>query len=181
MFCPNHTSMIDILLLFSITKNPFIFVGKKEIGDIPLIGYIYKRTSILVDRNNKNSKVAVFDAAKNSIKNNLSLCIFPEGKVPDDESVVLDHFQNGAFRLAIENQMPIVPITIFDSKRRFSYDFLSGGPGVLRLKIHKPISTLNRNLADKNRLKNETFQVIHRSLVSDKSYMKSSGKKSYLK
>jgi 1-acyl-sn-glycerol-3-phosphate acyltransferase len=174
MFCPNHTSMIDIMLLLSITKNPFVFVGKKELGKYPLFGYIYKRTSILVDRNNSQSKIEVFNAAKKCIQNNLSICIFPEGKVPDDESIILDHFQNGTFRLAIENQKPIVPMTFFDCKKRFSYTFLSGSPGELRVKVHNFISTKGTSLTDRNIIKNKIFDVIRNSLLANKSYMESS-------
>lgn len=172
MFCPNHTSMIDIMLLLSVTKNPFVFVGKKELGSYPFFGYIYKRTSILVDRNDSQSKIEVFKAAQNCIKNNLSICIFPEGKVPDDESIVLDHFQNGVFRLAIENQIPIVPMTFFDCKKRFSYTFFSGSPGELRVKIHDFISTKETTLSDRNILKTKIYNVIRNSLLDDKSYMK---------
>lgn len=171
VFCINHTSMIDIILLLSITKNPFVFVGKKELGKYPLFGYIYKRTSILVDRNNSKSKVKVFQMAQKCIQDNLSICIFPEGKVPDDESIVLDDFQNGAFRLAIENQIPIVPITFFDCKERFSYTFLSGGPGQLRVKVHKFVLTKGATLGDRNTLKNNIFCIIKNSLTADDSYM----------
>jgi 1-acyl-sn-glycerol-3-phosphate acyltransferase len=57
---------------------------------------------------------------------------FPEGGVPDDESLLLDTFKDGAFRLAIEHQIPIVPISFADKKRDSS--FFSGGPGLMRVK-----------------------------------------------
>jgi len=174
LFCPNHTSIVDILLMLAITDSPFVFVGKKELGNIPIFGYIYKRTCILVDRNNTKSKIAVYDAAQNRLKNNLSVCIFPEGKVPDDESILLDQFQNGAFRLAIEHEIPIVPISFFDSKKRFSYTFFSGSPGKLRVKIHAFIETKNCTLKDRAYVKNETFQTIYASLIEDESYVRSS-------
>ena len=172
IFCPNHTSMIDIMLLLSITENPFVFVGKKELSKYPLFGYIYKRTSILVDRNNSKSKAEVYNAAEKCIQDNLSICIFPEGKVPDDEGIVLDEFQNGAFRLAIENKIPIVPITFFDCKKRYPYTFLNGGPGTLRIKIHSSITTDNTSLKDRNQLKSEVYELINESLLNDPSYMK---------
>jgi 1-acyl-sn-glycerol-3-phosphate acyltransferase len=58
----------------------------------------------------------------------LSVCIFPEGGVPDDESLLLDTFKDGV-RLAIEHQIPIVPISFADNKKRLSILFFSGGPG----------------------------------------------------
>jgi len=169
-----YSISFKIARIWTKTKNSFVFVGKKELGKYPLFGYIYKRTSILVDRNNSQSKIDVFNAAKKCIQNNLSICIFPEGKVPDDESIILDHFQNGTFRLAIENQTPIVPMTFFDCKKRFSYTFLSGSPGELRVKVHNFISTKGSSLTDRNIIKNKIFDVIRNSLLADKSYMESS-------
>lgn len=132
----NHTSMIDIMLMLYVIKNsPFVFIGKKELGSIPLFGYFYKRTSILVDRSNTKSRKLAIEEAQSRLNEGLSICIFPEGGVPNDRSIVLDEFKDGAFRLAIEHQINIVPLIFYDTKKRFSYDFFSGGPGVLRVKI----------------------------------------------
>ncbi|REE83597.1 1-acyl-sn-glycerol-3-phosphate acyltransferase [Lutibacter oceani] len=167
MFCPNHTSMIDIMVMLSVTKNPFVFVGKKELTKIPIFGFFYKRTCILVDRGNAKSRKAVFDEARRRMSDGLDICIFPEGLVPDDESVVLSEFKNGAFRLAIEHQIPIVPLTFYDCKKRFSYTFFSGSPGKLRVKIHKLINTKGLTLKDNDSLKKQTFNVIYNELTMD--------------
>ena len=167
MFCPNHTSMIDVMLMLSIAKNPFVFVGKKELTKIPIFGYFYKRTCIIVDRSDSKSRKAVFDEARRRLSDGLDVCIFPEGLVPDDESVVLADFKNGAFRLAIEFQIPIVPITMYDCKKRFSYTFFSGKPGTLRTKTHKFLYTNGYTLKDCETLKNDTFTVIYNELISD--------------
>ena len=115
MFVANHTSMTDIMLMLAVNKKPFVFVGKVELAKIPLFGYFYKRTCILVDRANSKSRMAVFERAQKRLNSGLSICIFPEGGVPDDESIVLDEFKDGAFRIAIEHQLPIVPIVFFDN------------------------------------------------------------------
>ena len=167
MFCPNHTSMIDIFVMLSITENPFVFVGKKELAKIPVFGYFYKRTCILVDRSNSGSRKAVFDEARRRMSNGLDICIFPEGLVPDDENVILAEFKNGAFRLAIEHQIPIVPITFYDCKKRFSYTFFSGSPGTLRVKVHHPIPTEGLNLESCPIIKKQTFNIIYNELSSD--------------
>jgi 1-acyl-sn-glycerol-3-phosphate acyltransferase len=140
MFIANHTSMTDIMLMLVAVKNPFVFVGKKELAKIPLFGFFYKRTCILVDRSSAKSRQAVFLRAQRRLKQGLSICIFPEGGVPD-ESVLLDQFKDGAFRLAINHEIPIVPLTFADNKKRFSYTFFSGSPGKMRAKIHNFIST----------------------------------------
>lgn len=167
MLSANHTSMIDIMVMFLTTKNPFVFVGKKELSKFPIFGYVYRRTCILVDRNNTASRKAVYDEANKRLHNGLSICIFPEGLVPDDESVVLAPFNNGAFRLAIEHQIPLVPMTFYDCKKRFSYTFFSGGPGELRVKVHPFIETKGMTKTDMESIKKQTFDLIYNSLILD--------------
>ncbi|WP_439152120.1 lysophospholipid acyltransferase family protein [Winogradskyella sp.] len=159
MFVANHTSMVDIMLMLVTVKNPFVFVGKKELVKIPLFGFFYKRTCILVDRSSAKSRQAVFLRAQRRLKQGLSICIFPEGGVPE-EHIVLDSFKDGAFRLAINHQIPVVPITFYDNKKRFSYTFFSGGPGRMRAKIHKFFDTKGLTIEDTKTLNVSTRQLI---------------------
>jgi 1-acyl-sn-glycerol-3-phosphate acyltransferase len=160
MLVANHTSMTDIMLMLLAVKNhPFVFVGKKELVNIPIFGFIYKRVCILVDRENSKSRFAVFERAQKRIQQGLSICIFPEGGVPH-ESVLLDEFKDGAFRIAIEHQLTILPITFYDNKKRFSYTFFSGSPGKMRAKIHPPIETIGKTMDDKFLLKQQVRDII---------------------
>ncbi|MGZ0015422.1 lysophospholipid acyltransferase family protein [Yeosuana sp. AK3] len=163
MFIANHTSMADIMLMLISVKNPFVFVGKKELAKIPLFGFFYKRTCILVDRSSAKSRQAVFLRAQRRLKAGLSICIFPEGGVPE-EHILLDEFKDGAFRLAINHKIPIVPITFLDNKKRFSYTFFSGGPGKMRVKIHEFLETEKLTIADTKMLNAKARDVILRQL-----------------
>ncbi|MDH4403717.1 MAG: lysophospholipid acyltransferase family protein [Flavobacterium sp.] len=168
MLIANHTSMTDIMLMLVVSKYPFVFVGKKELSNIPLFGFFYKRSCILVDRSSSRSRMEVFDQAQKRIKQGLSICIFPEGGVPSDESIVLDDFKDGAFRLAIEHQIPIVPISFPDNKKRMSYTFFSGSMGVMRAKIHPFISSTGKTIENKTdirELKTESWNCIHKQLL----------------
>jgi len=165
MFIANHTSMVDIMLMLASVDKPFVFVGKQELAKIPLFGFFYKRTCILVDRNSSKSKHNVFERAQKRINQGLSICIFPEGKVPDDESIVLDEFKNGAFRLAIDHQLTIVPIVFLDNKKRYSYTIFSGKPGLLRVKILSFIETNNKIKNDLNEIRDYSWNVIHKELL----------------
>jgi len=164
MLVANHTSMTDIMLMLVIAKTPFVFVGKKELAKIPLFGFFYKRTCILVDRDSPKSRMEVYQRAQKRLNQGLSICIFPEGLVPDDESVVLADFKDGAFRLAIEHQISIVPITFYDNKKRFSYTFFSGSPGIMRAKVHQFIPTHGLVLDDKKRVKETVWNIIFKEL-----------------
>lgn len=163
MLTANHTSMADIMLMLAVVKNPFVFVGKKELVKIPLFGFFYKRTCILVDRNSPRSRHEVFERAQKRLNQGLSICIFPEGGVPD-KSIELDEFKDGAFRLAIDHQIPIVPMTFADNKKRFSYTFFSGSPGLMRAKVHTFIETTGKKSENRKEVKEATRNVILRQL-----------------
>jgi 1-acyl-sn-glycerol-3-phosphate acyltransferase len=171
MFCPNHTSMMDPFVLISMVKSPIVFVGKAELKKIPVFGFFYKRICILVDRSNPKSRKEVYFKAKRRLQNGTCVAIFPEGLVPT-EDVVLSPFKNGAFSLAIEHQIPIVPATYFDCKRLFSWTYFKGGPGTFRIKQHQFISTKGLTKEDLSKVKEETYQVIYNELVNDEAYMK---------
>lgn len=166
MLISNHTSMTDIMLMLYIVKdNPFVFVGKKELAKIPLFGFFYKRTCILVDRGNSKSRKEVFDQAQKRLNQGLSICIFPEGGVPNDTSIVLDEFKDGAFRLAIDHQIPIVPMSFYDNKKRFSYKFFSGSPGKMRAKVHHFVETFGKTQNEKKIIKEECRGLIYNGLA----------------
>jgi len=171
MFCPNHTSMLDPFILIAMSKNPIVFVGKKELVKIPVFGFFYKRVVIMVDRSNPKSRKRVYEMAKKRLQNGTSMGIFPEGLVPT-EDVILSPFKNGAFSLAIEFQIPIVPATYYDCKRLFSWDFFKGSPGKFRVRQHEFLATKNLTQSDVETLKQQTFDILYKELENDTAYMK---------
>jgi 1-acyl-sn-glycerol-3-phosphate acyltransferase len=171
MFCPNHASLMDAFVLIVLSKNPIVFVGKKEFVKIPIFGFIYKRVVIMVDRSSPESRKRVYELAKEKLQNGVSMAIFPEGLVPT-ENIVLAPFKNGAFSLAIEFGIPIVPQVYYDCKRLFSWNFFKGHPGVFRIHQHKFIETADLDITDMDALKKQTFDLIYNVLVNDEKYMK---------
>ncbi len=172
MLVSNHKSMIDIMLMLSLSKDPIVFVGKKELEKIPLFGYFYRRVCILVDRSSPESRKEVYTKAIKRLDTGISVCIFPEGGVPDP-SVILDKFKNGAFSLAIQFQIPIVPITFLDCERKFPYFFaynhFYGSPGKLRANVHEFIETKGLNQENKEFLKEKVYDILHKDLLSNSS------------
>ena len=171
MFCPNHTSLLDPFILIASSKNPIVFVGKQELVKIPVFGFFYKRVVIMVDRTNPDSRKKVYQMAKQRLQNGVSMAIFPEGLVPEEEEV-LSPFKKGAFALAIEFEMPIVPQVYYDCKRLFSWDVFKGGIGVLRVHQHQFIETKGLTIDKMNSLKDKIFNIIYKDLLDDKKYMK---------
>ena len=172
MLVSNHKSMIDIMLMLSLSKDPIVFVGKKELEKIPLFGYFYRRVCILVDRSSPESRKEVYTKAIKRLDTGISVCIFPEGGVPDP-SAILDKFKNGAFSLAIQFQIPIVPITFLDCEKKFPYFFaynhFYGSPGKLRANVHEFIETKGLNQENKEFLKEKVYDIMHKDLLSNSS------------
>jgi len=139
----NHTSMIDILCTFLLVDAPFLFIGKIELARVPLFGFFYRRTNILVDRSSRASAHRSFLEADRRLSAGLGVCIYPEGGVPDPH-IRLAPFKEGAFRLSVRNGIPILPITFVDNKRAFPYALYEGRPMRLRARIGRlewPVGT----------------------------------------
>ncbi|UOY08773.1 1-acyl-sn-glycerol-3-phosphate acyltransferase [Muricauda sp. SCSIO 64092] len=166
MLVANHSSMLDIMLMLYVSKNPFVFVGKQELAKIPVFGFFYRRACILVDRSDPKSRSAVYRRAKRRLEKGLSICIFPEGGIPE-EHIVLDKFKDGAFRMAIIYNIPIVPMTFLDCKKRFPWKFFSGSPGKLRVKVHSFVETGILGTADSGTIKNEIRKLLLGTLLDD--------------
>jgi len=163
IICANHTSDLDIMMTLAIVPNCFVFIGKQELAKMPLFGYFYKRTNILVDRSSLKSKKEVMIKAKQKLEEGTGLCIFPEGGILN-KGTDLKPFKMGAFKLAIESGIPILPITYPDNRKHFP-EFLDGGyPGKLRATIHPPLHTKQLGPEDQKNLRNECFSIIENEL-----------------
>lgn len=159
MLVANHASMLDIMLMLVVSRNPFVFVGKKELVNIPIFGFFYKKVCIMVDRDSMRSRTRVYRRAQRRLHQGLSICIFPEGGVPE-EHIVLDGFKDGAFKMAIAHKIPVVPMTFYDNKRRFPFTLSSGGPGRIRAKVHRFFETGILGMEDTSTLREEVRNVI---------------------
>ncbi len=166
VFVGNHVSMIDVMVMVSVAKkHAMVFVGKKELEKIPIFGYIYRKTMILVDRSSPESRRAVFNSTKEKISKGRNVCLFPEGTVPPTE-MELGKFKQGAFSIAIEHQIPIVVCTFLDNKKRFPWSFggllaaSKGIPGELRVMTHEPISTVGLTIKDMKNLSDKVRKIM---------------------
>ncbi|OSY87129.1 acyl-phosphate glycerol 3-phosphate acyltransferase [Tenacibaculum holothuriorum] len=171
MIIANHASLLDPWIMIAMSKNPILFVGKKELVKLPVFGYFYKKAVVMVDRKDPKSRKEVYTRVKKRLDDGLSIGIFPEGLVPT-ENVTLAPFTNGAFSLSIEYQMEIVPQIYYDAKRLFSWDFFKGHPGTFRVKQKPFIKTEGLTMDDKEQLKRQTFDLIYNELINDELYMK---------
>ncbi|MFT4521359.1 MAG: 1-acyl-sn-glycerol-3-phosphate acyltransferase [Bacteroidia bacterium] len=161
IFIANHFSYLDILSLNVQLGSYFRFMAKKELAQIPLFGIFFRTIDISVDRKNVRESVKAFNYANAALRAGDSLGIFPEGRignsVPD-----MTPFKQGAFKMAVENQIPIVPVVIIDNWKRLPDGGLENGgtPGRMRMVVLKPIETMNHTAADIPMLMKESRSLI---------------------
>ena len=168
VICANHASYLDILIMYaSFNRHRFLFIGKKELLTWPIINIFFKNIDIAIDRNKPRAAMKSLEHAKKQLKNKWSIAIFPEGIIPLDAPKI-SRFKNGAFKIAIETQTPILPVTIIDNWRLFQADPIITGrarPGMSRTIIHDPISTVGLTQKDLVSLREQTYEIINETLV----------------
>lgn len=147
VFVSNHTSIMDVMLPCILMPNhPLCYVGKKELVKIPIFGTIYKRICVMVDRSSARSRADVYRRCAERMDEGQSIVIFPEGGVPDDKSVILDDFKDGAFILATKYHSPLAVFTFVGLKEMFPFDNSKGFPGKVKVycnDILEPNQTAN--------------------------------------
>lgn len=134
VFISNHTSIMDVMLpCILMPHHPLCYVGKKELVKIPVFGIIYKRICVMVDRNSAKSRAEVYRRCAERMEEGESIVIFPEGGVPDDTSVILDTFKDGAFTLSSKYKVPIAVFSFVGLKEMFPFNYSKGYPGKVKV------------------------------------------------
>ncbi|KMQ68268.1 glycerol acyltransferase [Chryseobacterium sp. FH2] len=158
----NHTSIMDIMLTCILfPHHPLCFVGKKELVKIPIFGTIYKRICVMVDRGSARSRADVYRRCAEKMEEGNNIVIFPEGGVPDDTSIILDEFKDGAFTLSSKHHSPIAIHTFVGLKDIFPFDSSKGYPGKVKVYFN---GILEPSDSPKN-LKQEAFIEIKKTLA----------------
>ncbi len=159
----NHQSQYDIFVLYGWLGVDFKWVMKQELRKVPGIGVACERLGhIFIDRSNHAVAVATLEAAKEKIVDGTSVIFFPEGTRSLDGHLL--RFKRGAFRMALDLGLPILPLTVAGTR-----DVLPAGtsdlmPGSARLIIHEPISIEGVTVEDCQELSDRVREVIASSL-----------------
>lgn len=165
VFCANHSSYLDIILMGGFLPTFNFFMAKMELSKIPLFGIWFRTIDVAVKRESLRNSHEAFLKAGDKLDKGGSLLIFPEGRIPDNAPVMKYPFKLGAFKLAIEKGLPVVPVTIYDNMKRFNVftNFMS--PGKMRMRVHAPIPTKELTVDDAKALAETVFSIINQDLV----------------
>jgi 1-acyl-sn-glycerol-3-phosphate acyltransferase len=155
----NHQSQFDIFVLYGWLDIDFKWVMKQELRKVPFIGIACERLGhIYVDRSNREAALASINAAKQRIVDGTSVLFFPEGTRSREKH--MRPFKKGAFRMALDLQLPILPITIQGTRDILPSDTLDLYPGRAKMTIHPPIPIDDYDNARLNELIARTRHVI---------------------
>jgi 1-acyl-sn-glycerol-3-phosphate acyltransferase len=167
VFCSNHFSYVDIAVVVVIIHQFFSFVGKNAMKKIPLFGYLYASLNILVDRNDKNSRASSLSRSLRALQSGRSIVIFPEGGIVFKQLPYMGNpLKDGAFIMAIQQQVPIVPMSFHNNHQIMDEDTLLMRPGVLHVEIHPPVETLGLTMEDLPVLREKVFESIQNPILA---------------
>lgn len=166
--CINHQSYSDIIHMYPVIPYYFKFLGKTELRKWLMIGVFFRKgMDISINRTNAKEARASLDEAMEALDDGISVAIFPEGEIPMD-TPQLKRFKNGAFKMALAKNVPILPVTFLNNHKllEIPYKILGNArPGVCEVVIHPRIDTQGMDLMDLAPLRNKTYEVINSPLV----------------
>lgn len=161
---PNHTSKLDIVTLTVKLPLNFNFMAKMELARVPIFGIFFRTIDIAVDRKSTMHSARAYQRAVNQLDHK-SIVLFPEGTITR-HTPKLGRFKDGAFKLAIEKQVDILPVTLIGNWKvlpdQGDFHFL---PGKVIQYVHTPIPTKGMDLTQVEELKQKVFRIIEQKLA----------------
>jgi 1-acyl-sn-glycerol-3-phosphate acyltransferase len=161
IFVANHISYLDAPIIVKAIRRPIRALGKTEMATVPVFGFIYKYAVVRVDRSDAENRAKSVRNMKSVLMKGISIIVFPEGTF-NMTSKPLKEFYDGAFRVAIETQMPIKPILFLDAYNYRSVFSLNPGKNRVIYLEEIPVDGLTQK--DVAMLKQKAFEVMDNKL-----------------
>lgn len=163
IFVANHQGAYDIFLIYGYLGQDIKWVQKKELRKIPFVGKASEIAGhVFVDQSSRKSMIETIKKAEEQLSEGASIAIFPEGA--RTYTGKMDRFKRGAFIIAKEMKLPVVPVTVngpFDVMKIHTHLI---NPGKLELIIHDPIPTKDLTDDDIPELMNKCHEIVHSGL-----------------
>jgi len=166
IFVFNHISYMDIpAILVSLRNRHYRVLAKAEMAKIPIFGTFYRAATVMVDRSNPEKRAESIKILLSVIRKNISVVIAPEGTFNTSRQP-LKEFYNGAFKIAIETNTPIIPMLFLDTYSRLNYhSVFSLTPGKCRTVFLPEIQVHNYQPGDEEQLKNRVYETMKAALI----------------
>ncbi|PNP37461.1 hypothetical protein TGAMA5MH_10564 [Trichoderma gamsii] len=168
VFIGNHQTELDVLMLGAIFPKYCSVTAKAQLKRVPFLGWFMTLSgTIFIDRKNSQGARSAMDGAANEIKTSRqSVYMFPEGTRSYAKEPMLLPFKKGAFHLAVQSGVPIVPIVVANYSHILYVKSLVFNSGKIPVKVLAPIPTANLTPADVDELTRETRELMLSELIS---------------
>jgi 1-acyl-sn-glycerol-3-phosphate acyltransferase len=166
IFVSNHNSYMDIPPLVVTIRGQFRALAKKELLGLPVFGWIANVMCVTVDRSSNDSRRKSMEHLKKILDMEISVLIFPEG-TQNRTKDLMQPFYDGAFRIAIETQEPVLPIVVLGTKEILPPGKATIRPGKVRVIVGDEVSTAGLALSDAKKLKEEVFMRMTAMIEQD--------------
>lgn len=162
IFVSNHTSFLDLPGLRLLIPGEFRPLAKKELLKIPVFGWIARGATVIVDRTSRESKQKSLERLRVTLQAGISILLFAEG-TQNRSKEVLQPFKDGAFRLAVETQMPLLPMVVIGAGKLMPPGTVNMRPGLIRIYIGDEIPPGE----DVSALKQHTFDYMKKMILDN--------------
>jgi 1-acyl-sn-glycerol-3-phosphate acyltransferase len=160
----NHQSLYDTPIIFASVPLQLRIIAKDSLGRIPFLGWHLRRTGhLLVDRRNPGSDI--MQKMRRLVSESHSLIVFPEGTRSVDGTI--GRFKRGSFVVALDAQLPVVPVTVVGSRLVMQKGRIMVRPGDVRLVVHAPIPTAGLGRDDVNAFAERVRTAVTETLNSE--------------
>lgn len=159
IYVSNHTSFLDLPGIRMLIPGEFRPLAKKELLKIPVFGWIARSATIIVDRTSSASRKKSMDILKNVLADGISVLIFAEG-TQNRSKEPLQPFHDGAFRIAVDTQQPIMTTVVIGAGRLMPPGTVNLRPGKIRIFVGDEIVTTGLTVEDIPALKQQTFDAM---------------------
>lgn len=166
IYVSNHTSFLDLPGIRMLIPGQFRPLAKKELKKIPIFGWIAQTATIIVDRSSPESRKKSIDRLKTALKAGVSILIFAEG-TQNRTKEILQPFHDGAFRVAVDTQQPILPMVVIGAGRLMPPGTINLRPGRIRIYVAPEISTQGLTHNDIPDIKAKVFEVMKNKIVAN--------------
>lgn len=168
IFTPNHQSLIEVPLWVAYLPRNVAYLGKKEVFKYPIFGYGIRLVGVVpVDRSNSPAAVESAKLATENLRRGKSYVVYPEGTRSKTGGLL--PFKKGAFMMAIDAGVPVVPITISGATKIMPKGQIKVFPSTVRVTIHEPISTVGYSKENIAELMEKTRERIFSALDEDEA------------
>ncbi|KAK4161915.1 hypothetical protein QBC43DRAFT_91853 [Cladorrhinum sp. PSN259] len=168
VFIGNHQTELDVLMLGSIFPKWCSVTAKSSLKKVPFLGwFMWLSGSIFIDRKNtKDAREAMRGAADEIRDKKQSVYMFPEGTRSYSKEPELLPFKKGAFHLAVQAQVPIVPVVVANYSHVLWIKGLVFRSGTIPCKVLEPISTKGLTSADVDELTRTTRELMLKEIIA---------------